>query len=199
MIYRSANKPNPDGTCCAERGVVATDAGDFALVTPVIESYEPKAAGLDATVTIKGKGFGTFLKTAEHTELGLSQKAYKRRLDVEINEPDTSSNVVSNVSRTEVLFNGAAALVQSWSDTEIVVKVPHRNLYGIGKKGEFFDNLATGPLVVRRGSWDVLPDGTCCSPKQWVTLEAGQFTIEAKGLPDRGYWDNNRPDASTNQ
>jgi hypothetical protein len=118
---------------------------------------------------------------------------------VEINEADTSATVLSNVSRTEVLFNGAAALVQSWSDTEIVVTVPHRNLYGIGKRGEFFDNLATGPLVVRRGSWDVLPDGTCCSPKQWVTREAGQFTIEAKGLPDTGYWNNNRPDASTNQ
>lgn len=199
VIYRSANKPNPDGSCCAERGVVATDAGDFTLVTPVIESYEPKSAGLDDTVIIKGKGFGTFLKTAEHSEVGLSQKAYRRQLDVEINEPDTSSTVVSNVSRTEVLFNGAAALVQSWTDSEIVVKVPHRNLYGIGKKGEFFNNLATGPLVVRRGSWDVLPDGTCCSPKQWLTLEAGQFTIETKGLPDAGYWNNNRPDASTNQ
>ncbi|ALA58893.1 IPT/TIG domain-containing protein [Nitrospira moscoviensis] len=199
VIYRSANKPNPDGSCCAEKGTIATEAGDFTLVTPVIESYEPKSAGLDATVTIKGKGFGTFLKTAEHTELGLSQKAYKRRTDVEINEPETSGTVLSNVSRTEVLFNGAAALVQSWTDNEIVVKVPHRNLYGIGKKGEFFDNLATGPLVVRRGSWDVLPDGTCCSPKRWLTLEAGQFTIEAKGLPDTGYWNNNRPDASTNQ
>jgi len=198
-IYRSANKPNPDGSCCAEKGVVITEAGDFTLVTPVIESYDPKSAGLDATVTIKGKGFGSFLKTAEHTELGLSQKAYKRRLDVEINEPESAGTVVSNVSRTEVLFNGAAALVQSWTDNEIVVKVPHRNLYGIGKRGEFFDNLATGPLVVRRGSWDVLPDGTCCSPKRWLTLEAGQFTIEAKGLPDTGYWNNNRPDASTNQ
>lgn len=198
-IYRSANTPKPDGSCCAEQGVLATNAGDFSLVTPVIESYEPKSAGLDATVTIKGKGFGTFLKTAEHTELGLNQKAYKRRSDVEINEPDASATVVSNVSRTEVLFNGAAALVQSWTDTEIVVQVPHRNLYGIGKRGEFFDNLATGPLVVRRGSWDVLPDGTCCSPKQWLTLEAGQFTIEAKGLPDKGYWDNNRPDANTSQ
>lgn len=199
MVYRSANKPNPDGSCCAEQGVLPIDAGEFSVVTPVIESYDPKAAGLDATVTIKGKGFGTFLKTAEHTELGLSQKAYKRRQDFEINEAETSSTVVSNVSRTEVLFNGSAALVQSWTDNEIVVKVPHRNLYGIGKRGGFFDNLATGPLVVRRGSWDVLPDGTCCSPKKWVTLEAGQFTIKAEGLPDQGYWNNNRPDANTNQ
>ena len=199
VIYRSADTPNIGGLCCAERGAQAVEAGDFTLVTPVIESYEPQAAGLDATVTIKGRGFGTFLKTAEHADFGINQKAYKRRTDVEINEPGESSNVISNVSRTEVLFNGAAALVQSWTDEEIVVTVPHRNLYGIGKKGEFFDNLATGPLVVRRGSWDLLPDGTCCSPKKWITLEAGPFTIEAKGLPDSGYWDNNRPDASTNQ
>lgn len=199
VIYRSANKPKPDGLCCAERGAVAIEAGDFTLITPVIESYEPKAAGLDATVTIKGKGFGTFLKTAEHADLRLNQKAYKRRTDIEINEPEANTNVISNVSRTEVLFNGAAALVQSWTDSEIVVKVPHRNLYGIGKKGEFFDDLSTGPLVVRRGSWDMLPDGTCCSPKKWLTLEAGQFTIETKGLPDSSYWNNNRPDANTSQ
>lgn len=199
VVYRSANTPNIGGLCCAEQGTLAIEAGDFTLVTPVIESYAPQAAGLDATVTIKGRGFGTFLKTAEHADLGLNQKAYKRRADVEINEPGESQNVISNVSRTEVLFNGAAALVQSWTDEEIVVKVPHRNLYGIGKKGEFFDNLATGPLVVRRGSWDLLLDGTCCSPKKWITLEAGPFTIEATGLPDTGYWNNNRPDASTNQ
>jgi hypothetical protein len=199
VVHRSANTPNIGGLCCTERGTLAIEAGDFTLVTPVIESYEPQTAGLDATVTIKGRGFGTFLKTAEHADFGLNQKAYKRRADVEINEPGESSNVISNVSRTEVLFNGAAALVQSWTDEEIVVKVPHRNLYGIGKKGEFFDNLATGPLVVRRGSWDLLLDGTCCSPKKWITLEAGPFTIEAIGLPDTGYWNNNRPDASTNQ
>ncbi len=199
-IYRSATTPKADGSCCEGRGELVTEAGLFTLVTPVIESYTPKSAGLDELVTIKGKGFGTFLKTAEHTGLELSQKAYKRRLDVEINEPESSgSTVISNVSRTEVLFNGAAALVQSWTDTEIVVKVPHRNLYGIGRRGAFFDDLSTGPLVVRRGSWDVLPDGTCCSQKQWLTVEAGSFTIEAKGLPDKGYWENNRPDASTNQ
>ena len=199
VIHRSANTPNVGGLCCAERGTLAIEAGDFTLVTPVIESYEPKSAGLDEMVTIRGRGFGTFLKTAEHADLGLNQKAYKRRSDVEINESNDNTTVVSNVSRTEVLFNGAAALVQSWTDEEIIVKVPHRNLYGIGRKGEFFDNLATGPLVVRRGSWDLLLDGTCCSPKKWITLEAGPFTIEATGLPDTGYWNNNRPDASTNQ
>ncbi|MCP9470590.1 MAG: IPT/TIG domain-containing protein [Nitrospira sp.] len=199
VVYRSATKPLPDGRCCAERGTVAIEAGTFTVVTPVVESYEPKSAGLDETVTIRGRGFGTFLKTAEHADLRLNEKAYKRRTDIEINEPDDPSTVVSNVSRTEVLFNGAAALVQSWTDSEIVVKVPHRNLYGIGKKGAFFDDLATGPLVVRRGSWDLLPDGSCCTPKKWLTIEAGPFTIEARNLPDTGYWDNNRPDANTNQ
>ncbi|MCP9446801.1 MAG: IPT/TIG domain-containing protein [Nitrospira sp.] len=199
VVYRSATKPLPDGRCCAERGTVAIEAGTFTVVTPVVESYEPKSAGLDETVTIRGRGFGTFLKTAEHADLRLNEKAYKRRTDLDINEPDDPSTVVSNVSRTEVLFNGAAALVQSWTDSEIVVKVPRRNLYGIGKKGAFFDNLATGPLVVRRGSWDLLPDGSCCTPKKWLTVEAGPFTIEARNLPDTGYWDNNRPDANTNQ
>ena len=199
IIYRTATQPHPDGSCCAKHDVVGTEAGEFTLVTPIIKSYDPKTAGLDASVTIKGTGFGTFLKTAEHAHLGINQKAYKRREDVEINDPQAEGMVLSNVSRTEVLFNGAAAVVESWNDTEIVVKVPHRNLYGIGRRGEFFDNLATGPLVVRRGSWDVLPDGTCCTPKQWLTVEAGPFTIEARGLPDTSYWTNNRPDASTSQ
>ena len=199
MIYRTATEPNPDGSCCATQDVVATEVGDFTLVTPSITSYEPKTAGLDALVTIKGTGFGSFLKTAEHAHLGINQKAYKRREDVEINDPHAEGMVLSNVSRTEVLFNGTAAVVESWTDTEIVVQVPRRNLYGIGKRGEFFDNLATGPLMVRRGSWDVLPDGTCCTPKQWLTMEAGPFTIEATGLPDTDYWTSNRPDANTNQ
>ncbi|MDH5669880.1 MAG: IPT/TIG domain-containing protein [Nitrospira sp.] len=199
MLYRTATEPHPDGSCCATQDVVATEVGDFTLVTPSITSYEPKAAGLDASVTIKGTGFGSFLKTAEHAHLGINQKAYKRREDVEINDPHAEGMVLSNVSRTEVLFNGTAAVVESWTDTEIVVQVPRRNLYGIGKRGEFFDNLATGPLMVRRGSWDVLPDGTCCTPKQWLTMEAGPFTIEATGLPDTDYWTNNRPDANTNQ
>ncbi|MGB4892950.1 MAG: IPT/TIG domain-containing protein, partial [Nitrospira sp.] len=192
VVYRNGNKPNPDGSCCLEQGGVATEAGEFALVTPVIESYQPTSAGLDEVVTIKGRGFGSFLKTAEHTHLGINQKVYKRG-DVALNETEGDA-VVSNVSRTEVLFNGIAAIVESWGDTQIVVRVPHRNLYGVGKKGEFFDNLATGPLVIRRGSWDILPNDTCCTQTQWLSVEAGQFTIEAKGLPDRDYWKYNRPD-----
>ena len=190
VMYRGATKPNSDGSCCATKETLKTEAGVFTLVTPKIDSYSPQSGGLDELITIKGSGFGTFLKTAEHADLGLNQGAYKRRDDIELGE---------NVSRTEVLFSNVAAQVMSWTDTEIVVRVPHRNLYGVGKRNEFFNDLSTGPLIVRRGSWDVLPDDTCCTPKQWLTLEVGTFTIIAKGMPDPGYFDKNRSDADTNQ
>jgi hypothetical protein len=190
VIYRGATKPNSDGSCCATKETLKTEAGVFTLVTPKIDSYSPHSGGLDELITIKGSGFGAFLKTAEHADLGLNQGAYKRRDDIELGE---------NVSRTEVLFSNVAAQVMSWTDTEIVVRVPHRNLYGVGKRNEFFNELATGPLIVRRGSWDVQSDNTCCTPKKWLTLEVGTFTIIAKGMPDSDYFNKNRPDADTSQ
>jgi hypothetical protein len=190
VIYRGATTPNPDGLCCATKESLKTEAGVFTLVTPKVDSFNPQSGGLDELITIKGSGFGSFLKTAEHAYLGLNQGAYKRREDIELDE---------NVSRTEVLFSNIAAQVMSWTDTEIVVRVPHRNLYGVGKRNEFINELATGPLVVRRGSWDVQPDDTCCTPKKWLTVEVGTFTILAKGMPDPGYFNNNRPDADTSQ
>jgi hypothetical protein len=190
VIYRGATKPNSDSSCCATKEVLKTEAGVFTLVTPKVDSYSPQSGGLDELITIKGSGFGSFLKTAEHADLGLNQRAYKRRDDIELGE---------NVSRTEVLFSNVAAQVMSWTDTEIVVRVPHRNLYGVGKRNEFVNELATGPLIVRRGSWDVQSDNTCCTPKKWLTLEVGTFTIVAKGMPDPGYFNQNRPDADTNQ
>jgi hypothetical protein len=190
VVYRGATRPNSDGSCCATKETLKIEAGVFTLVTPKVDSYSPQSAGLDELVTIKGSGFGSFLKTAEHAYLGLNQGAYKRREYMELDE---------NVSRTEVLFSNVAAQVMSWTDTEIVVRVPHRHLYGVGKRNEFANNLATGPLVVRRGSWDVQSDDTCCTPKKWLTLEVGIFTILAKGVPDPGYFNNSRPDADTGQ
>ena len=190
VVYRGATKPNPDGSCCAAQDTLKIEGGIFTLVTPKVDSFSPQSGGLDELVTIKGSGFGSFLKTAEHAYLGLNQGAYKRRDDMELGE---------NVSRTEVLFSNVAAQVMSWTDTEIVVRVPHRNLYGVGKRNEFFNELATGPLIVRRGSWDVQPDNTCCTPKKWLTLEVGTFTILAKGMPDPGYFNSKRPDADTSQ
>ena len=64
---------------------------------------------------------------------------------------------------------------------------------GFVRAALFTPDLATGPLIVRRGSWDLLPDGSCCTPKRWVSVDAGQFTIQAKGMPDQGYFQENQP------
>ena len=52
-----------------------------------------------------------------------------------------TSGEISRWTRTsrvpEVLFSNVAAQVMSWTDTEIVVRVPHRHLYGVGKRNEF--------------------------------------------------------------
>lgn len=189
VIKRGGTKPNPDGTCCAERGIVTTEAGHFELVTPKVESYTPTSAGLDDIVTIKGTGFGNFLKTAEPTQPGLNEQGHDF----------TQYELGENISRSEVLFNNVAALVVSWTDTEIKVQVPHRHLFGIGRPGEFNPDAATGPLVVRRGSWDLLPDGSCCTAKRWVTAVAGPFTIQVKGVPDQRFFQDMRPEASSSQ
>lgn len=186
VVKRGAPKPSADGSCCVETGIVTTEAGTFTVVVPTIESFSPKSAGLDDIVTIKGSGFGSFIKTTEATQPGLGEGAFKLN-QIELGE---------NVSRTEVLFNGIGAIVLSWTDQEIKARVPRRHLFGIGKPGQFEADLSTGPLIIRRGSWDLLPDGACCTAKKWLTLEAGTFTIEAKGLPDPSYYETNRPEAA---
>ncbi len=187
MVKRGGTKPKADGSCCAERGLITTEAGRFTVSAPTVASYTPTSAGLDEIVTIKGSGFGAFLKTAEQTQPGLNEAGHDF-VPYEFGE---------NVARTEVLFNNVAGIVVSWTDTEIKVQVPRRHLYGVGKKNEFHPDLSTGPLVVRRGSWDLKPDGYCCTTKQWVTAEAGTFTILARGLPDQSNFTDTRPEAST--
>ncbi len=188
VVKRAANKPKPDGTCCAEKQVLETEVGNFTLVTPKVDSYSPTTGGLDDVVTIKGSGFGKFLKTAEPSKL-ITDSVYARK----------APELGENVSRTEVLFNGVGAIVLSWTDDEIKVRIPHRNVYGIGKPGEFNPDLSSGPLVVRRGSWDLLPDGSCCTPKKWITLEAGPFKIQSVGLPDASYWRNPKTENTDHQ
>lgn len=171
VVRRGSTIPKPDGACCAERGLVAVDAGQFRVVTAKAESISPLAAGIDEIVTITGTGFGDFLKTFEATQPGLNESGHDF----------APIRLGKNVARTEVLFNGVAGMVVSWTDTEIRVRVPRRNIFGVGRPGEFSSDLSVGPLVVRRGSWDLLPDGTCCSPKQWVNVVAGEFRILAQG------------------
>ena len=189
VVKRGGTTPKPDGSCCADRGIVTADAGEFTVVTPKIEGYTPATAGLDDIVTITGTGFGNFLKTTEPTQPGLNESGHDF-VPYELGE---------NVSRSEVLFNGLAALVVSWTDTEIKAQVPRRAVFGVGSANEFKPDLSTGPLVVRRGSWDLLPDGSCCTPKRWVTVEAGQFTIQLKGLPDQRFFNDPRPEAGGSQ
>jgi hypothetical protein len=183
VVKRGGTKPKADGTCCAERGVITTEAGDFTVVTPKVDSYEPKSAGLDDVVTIKGSGFGSFLKTAEATKPGVNESGHDYA-PIELGQ---------DVARTEVLFNGIAGMVLSWTDTEIQVRVPRRPVFGVGGPTGFTSDVSTGPLVVRRGSWDLKEDGSCCTPKHYVTVEAGPFTILPKGLPHQGYFDPNQP------
>ena len=178
VVRRGATKPNPDGSCCAERGGVSVVAGTFEVTTPTIESYAPTSAGLDEIVTIRGAHFGDFLKTAEQTQPGLNEAGHDF-LPTKLGE---------DIARSEVLFNGVAGMVLSWSDTEIKVRVPRRGVFGVGIHERFVPDLSKGPLVVRRGSWDLLPDGSCCTPKRWVSVAAGEFTIERKGLPDQGFY-----------
>lgn len=175
VVKRGGTVPNQDGTCCDQRGVVATTAGSFSVVTPKIDSYFPIAAGLDEVVTIKGSGFGEFLKISEATQAGLLRDAHDSK----------AYQLGQNVSRTQVLINDIAVQVVAWTDTEIQVKVPRRPIFGIGHPEGFNTNLAKGNVVVRRGSWDTLSDGTCCGPKQWLSLVAGDFTILLRGLPNQ--------------
>ncbi len=189
VVKRGGDRPNPDGSCCAEKKVLVFEAGTFTKVTPVVSSYDPHSGGLDEIVTIKGTGFGEFIKMRETVKIGMSERAYKR-YEQELDE---------NISRTEVLINGAAVQVVSWTDTEIQVRVPRRHLWGMGKGVEFNPDLSKGIIVIRRGSWDVLPDGTCCQPKQYISIPVGEFRIEARGLPDQGKFTDPRPDSDTNQ
>jgi hypothetical protein len=61
-------------------------------------------------------------------------------------------------------------------------------VFGFGHPGGFYEDPTKGEIVVRRGSWDLKDDGTCCESKQWVSAVAGQFTILRKGLPHTDYF-----------
>jgi hypothetical protein len=183
VVRRGATVPKADGTCCADRGVVTAETGPFTVAAPSVTSYSPQSAGGDSIVTITGAGFGAFVKGAEATQPGLNEGGHDF-LPITLGQ---------DVSRSEVLFNGLAGIIVSWTDTEIKVRVPKRPHFGYGRGTEFLSNPVTGPLVVRRGSWDLLPSGACCTPKQWVSAEAGSFTMEPTGLPDPGYFNNPDP------
>ena len=74
VVKRGATLPNPDGTCCAKQEVLKLTADSFTVTTPKVDSYSPASAGLDEVVTIKGSGFGDFLKISEATRASLNYR-----------------------------------------------------------------------------------------------------------------------------
>ncbi len=178
VIKRGGGIPNADGTCCERKEVVKHVAGDFTLVRPKIDDYNPKEGGLDEIVTIKGSGFGEFLKISEATRLTLNRQAHSWQ----------NYRLGEDVSRTEVLINGLAVQVVSWTDTEIQARIPRRQAFGIGNPEGFETDLMEGTLIVKRGSWDMLPSGDCCTAKQWMAVVGGPFKMLRRGLPDTDYW-----------
>ena len=178
VVKRGGATPKSDGTCCERQEIVTLKAGDFTVVQPEIHSYSPKEAGLDEVVTITGKGFGEFLKISEATRLSLNQDAHDWQ----------NYRLGQDVSRSEVLVNGIATHVESWTDTEIRIRVPRRPVFGFGNPEGFEPDLTKGELILKRGSWDMLDTGECCTPKKYITVVGGPFTILKRGLPDKDYW-----------
>jgi len=178
VVKRGGGIPNADGTCCERKEVVKYVAGEFTVVRPQIDDYWPKEGGLDEIVTIKGSGFGEFLKISEATRLAMNRLAHSWQ----------SYRLGEDVSRTEVLINGIAVQVVSWTDTEIQVRIPRRQAFGIGHPEGFENDLMNGTLLIKRGSWDMLENGNCCKPKQWITIVGGPFKMLRRGLPDTDYW-----------
>lgn len=177
VVNRGGGTPRPDGSCCDKQEIVAIKAGEFTVVQPEIHTYSPKEAGLDELVTITGTGFGEFLKIAEATRLSLNQDAHAWQ----------NYKLGQDVSRSEVLINGVATQVVSWTDNKITVRVPRRPAFGFGNPTGFDHDLTEGELILKRGSWDMLESGECCTPKKYLTVVAGPFKILQRGLPDPGY------------
>ena len=161
VVRRGAGQAKPDGTCCAERGFASASGGNFTLAVPAVSAITPTTAEVGGLITITGSGFGEFLKTDERTQDNISREGHRNQL--------TQFGV--NIARTAVLFpankdfvkaSHVAGYVESWTDTEIKVRVPQV--------------AVPGTVLITRGSWDMLPDGTCCKDKEWVQSEAGFFT-----------------------
>ena len=153
--------PKADGTCCEGKAFADAECGMFALAVPTVETITPPTGEIGSVVTITGSGFGEFVKTDERTQDQVSRLGHLFQFQ----------KFSENIARTQVLFKAhpdlvrashVAGMVESWTDTEIKVRVPRVAVPGV--------------VVIRRGSWDLLPDGTCCKDKEWVETQAGFFT-----------------------
>jgi hypothetical protein len=161
VVRRGAGTAKADGSCCAERGFADADAGVFALAIPKVTAVTPASGKVGSLVTITGSGFGEFIRSDERTQDQVSREGHLHKFQI----------FKEDIARTAVLFpanpdlvkaSHVAGYVESWSDTEIKVHVPQVAI--------------PGKVVISRGSWDLLPDGTCCKDKEWIHSEAGFFT-----------------------
>jgi IPT/TIG domain-containing protein len=161
VVRRGAGTATPDGTCCAERGFAVVEAGVFTLAVPEVSSISPETAEIGSLITIAGSGFGEFIKSDERTQDNISRLGHTHQL----------TQFTENIARTAVLFpankeyvkaSHVAGYVESWTDTEIKVRVPQV--------------AVPGTVLITRGSWDMLPDGVCCKDKEWIQVKAGNFT-----------------------
>src|SRR5438132_6021293 len=73
VVRRGAGTAKPDGTCCAERGFAAVEAGVFTLAAPKVSSISPETAEIGSLITSTGSGFGEFIKSDERTEDNLTR------------------------------------------------------------------------------------------------------------------------------
>src|SRR5207253_1644004 len=94
LVRRGAGTAKPDGTCCAERGFAAAEAGVFTLAVPKVSSISPETAEIGSLITITGSGFGEFIKSDERTQDNLSRQGHLHQL----------TQFTENIARTAVLF-----------------------------------------------------------------------------------------------
>src|SRR3989454_121280 len=161
VVRRGAGTAKPDGSCCAERGFASVEAGLFALAVPKVASIAPETAEIGSLITIKGSGFGEFIKSDERTQDNLSREGHQH-LFTQFGVNIARSAVLFPANKEFVKASHVAGYVENWTDTEIKVRVPQV--------------AVPGKVLITRGSWDMLPDGTCCKDKEWMQFEAGRFT-----------------------
>src|SRR5437867_1640132 len=161
VVRRGAGTAKPDGSCCAERGFASVEAGLFTLAVPKVASIAPETAEIGSLITIKGSGFGEFIKSDERTQDNLSREGHQH-LFTQFGVNIARSAVLFPANKEFVKASHVAGYVENWTDTEIKVRVPQV--------------AVPGKVLITRGSWDMLPDGTCCKDKEWMQFEAGRFT-----------------------
>src|SRR2546426_11610014 len=129
VVRRGAGTAKPDGSCCAERGFASVDAGLFTLAVPKVASIAPETAEIGSLITIKGSGFGEFIKSDERTQDNLSREGHQH-LFTQFGVNIARSAVLFPANKEFVKASHVAGYVENWTDTEIKVRVPQVRFRG---------------------------------------------------------------------